>query len=240
MRVDWMVDRARLPTCRFSTVQAMLEAISSGALRSDLELMRRHANPALAAVESLLGMRGWTRTDADADCQPCNQYDAISRAELSPGFVQCVARDDQLDECAHRVCVYIQAHRSSHAHTQTRNHIYTDMMTDDIVRCKRTSICAAQAIVRYVLNSPSELIAAKYLGEIALRHALRRRCGTAQNRNPKPNPIGSDVLRHIWYTIKRSGLVPYVARDVLFCAMAVEEKKLRLSLSHSYSVHRRV
>jgi hypothetical protein len=118
--------------------------------------------------------------------------------------VQRVARDDQLDECADRVCVDIQAHRSSYAHTQTRSHIYTDMMTDDIVRCKRTSICAAQAIVRYVLNSPSELIAAKYLGEIALRHALRHRCGTAQNRNPKQAPIGSDALRHIWCTIKRA------------------------------------
>ena len=174
-----------------------------------------------------------------ADCQPCNQYDAISRAELSLfGFVQCVARDDQLDECADRVCVYIQAHRSSHAHTQTRNHIYTDMMTDDIVRCKRTSICTGNCQVRAQLSVGADC------GEVS-----RRDCSQARSEAPlwdsakpksKANPIGSDVLRHIWCTIKRSGLIPYVARDVLFCAMAVEENKLRLSLSHSYTVHRRV
>ena len=96
-----------------------------------------------------------------------------------------------------------------------------------------------QAIVRYVLNSPSELIAAKYLGEIALRHAVRHAVGQPQSRNPKQSPIGSDALRHVCCTVKR------VAHLLLhaMCCFVGGRRKLRLSLSQfvhcAVTAHRR-
>jgi hypothetical protein len=122
---------------RLCAVQALLESISSGALQSDLELMRRSSGPRCPA-ETQSAKQWLQRTEAACARSLC--------------CVQRVARDDQHDECADRVSMLIRTRYSAHKRTGQMHFI---------------CVC----IGRFVLNSPSELIAAKYLGEIALRRA---------------------------------------------------------------------
>ena len=99
----------------------MLEVISSGALRSDLELMRRHAKPVLAAVESALGMRGWTRL-------PAMQYDAMSRAALSLGLCS-VSRE--MISSMNALTEYALTFKRTEVHTHTRTNSQPHSYRDD-------------------------------------------------------------------------------------------------------------
>ena len=103
----------------------MLEVISSGALRSDLELMRRHAKPVLAAVESALGMRGWTR--ADADCQPCNMMRCHA---LSYRWGLCSVSREMISSM-NALTEYALTFKRTEVHTHTRTNSQPHSYRDD-------------------------------------------------------------------------------------------------------------